>query len=578
MKRLIETLFRPIREHGFLFLFYILLSWFLLYRTGWNILPRLHYPIFGSYLLCVAATLLQRIRLGWTVTLCTCLLVFAELICLTLYGSLFSVRIALLIAETNTRESSEFMHSLLTRTELWRSLAYTLLFIAAIAIIIWGIRRLMRNLIAVSMQFGLRLIILLIVLVSAYPSLQVYKKLVRTILDQETSVAINRYGKGFYTPATRLAFGLAFNRAAAAETAILAQTIQHLDGIEVQPRCPLVVLIIGESYNKHHTPLYEPYELMTTPHLCRLQQDSSLVAYTDIVSPSNTTSLVLKRMFSLWTEKDADSWVRHPLFTSVFKQAGFNVHLLTNQFSLNDNEDFNQMGGTIFNIPALSRLQYTDRNDTLYEFDEELIRLMPDTAKLTQRPTLLIVHLMGQHVDYASRYPASHEHFTPDSITPRFDTSAARIIPAQYANATLYNDSVVSALWDKVKNLDAVGIYLSDHGEECFDWRPYFERTSEGYLTADIAHYQFEVPYLFLMSDRFQKNHPELALQIRDAKDRPGMNCDVSHVLLYLAGIEIKDYDATLNILSPEYNLQKRRYIGNHFDYDSLMSTLNLPE
>jgi len=290
------------------------------------------------------------------------------------------------------------------------------------------------------------------------------------------------------------------------------------------------------------------------------------VVFSDIIAPSNLTSNVMKKLFSIKTHHDSISWTRLPLFTTAFLKAGYNVHLHTNQFSLSDDDDFNLIGGTIFNNPVLSELQFSHRNDSLYTYDEELIDHLPDTDTLYQCPTLLIVHLMGQHVEYDRRYPPEFSYFTPDSMV-----SMNPEVSAAYANATRYNDYVIDKLWSRLKNLDAVCLYFSDHGEECYDWRNLHERTDESFIIPEIAKYQFEVPYMFLMSDEFKANHPAIAQQIWDAKDRPGMNCDASHVLLYLAGIDIDGYQEHKNILSPSYDSSQPRYLVDHLNYDLMM-------
>ena len=57
---------------------------------------------------------------------------------------------------------------------------------------------------------------------------------------------------------------------------------------------------------------------------------------------------------------------------------------------------------------------------------------------------------------------------------------------------------------------------------------------------------------------------------IKAAADRPFMTDDLSHLLLYLAGIHCPEYRDSRNILSPSFNMSRRRLIKDHFDYDQL--------
>lgn len=54
-----------------------------------------------------------------------------------------------------------------------------------------------------------------------------------------------------------------------------------------------IVLVIGESYIKHHAQLYG-YYLNTTPLLNREKEKGNLIVFNDVVSPANNTTIVLK--------------------------------------------------------------------------------------------------------------------------------------------------------------------------------------------------------------------------------------------------------------------------------------------
>ena len=121
-------------------------------------------------------------------------------------------------------------------------------------------------------------------------------------------------------------------------------------------------------------------------------------------------------------------------------------------------------GGTIFNHHRLPDLQFTNRNPDIYEFDGELLDELPPVDSLTAKPTLLIVHLRGQHVSYDRRYPKEFSRFSPDEEKTLFGGKIGREMSAHYDNATLYNDYVVHTVFDRLKASDAIGIFLSDHG------------------------------------------------------------------------------------------------------------------
>ena len=129
----------------------------------------------------------------------------------------------------------------------------------------------------------------------------------------------------------------------------------------------------------------------------------------------------------------------------------------------------------------------------------------------------------------------------------------------------------MAALLEKYAEQDVVAIYLSDHGEEVYDWRNSCYRTNSDYMTPEIAKYQYEVPLVFYVSDTFKANHPDLLAEIVAAQHKPFISTMLPFALFHLAGISHADYKPELDILSPEYDESRHRVIREDVDYDELM-------
>lgn len=88
---------------------------------------------------------------------------------------------------------------------------------------------------------------------------------------------------------------------------------------------PIIVLVVGESANRHHSQLYG-YPLSTTLHQLALKNGKdSLAVFTGVVSPWNLTSRELKQLSSLQSVGEKSDWSNYALFPAVFKKAGY-VH------------------------------------------------------------------------------------------------------------------------------------------------------------------------------------------------------------------------------------------------------------
>ena len=523
-------------------------------------------PIFDCWLLSLLAGLLNKIKLGIVVTVLVAVILFSELLTVFFYHSNFTIYVVLLLFETNVGESTEFIHAALAHPGSWYAVTITILTGVAACYLARYSRKPFKYKKALAfMAFAL-------VVWSGIRQVSAYYKLFRCFSSASTTVCNDtRYIPHLNTPFVRLAYGAAFNIAASAELDVLEATVAATTVDSCSYRCPLIVLVIGESFNKHHTPLYEKDYLPTTPLLMQQQEKGNLVVYTDAVAPFNFTSNAFKYMFSTWDEESGDEWTGHTLFPAVFKKAGYCVDFYTNQFAMAQTDMWDFAGGTIFNHHGLSELQFTHRNPDIFDYDGELLHELPPTDSLTAHPTLLIVHLRGQHVKYDNRYPQAYAKFTPNDEKTPFGGQTGREIAAHYDNATLYNDAVVNTVFEMLKNTDGIGIYLSDHGEEVFDWRDKYERTNERTITPEIARYQYEIPLMFYMSDSFKEHHPDVAEAVKTSADRPFISSDLCHLLFYLGGISIPDYQEKRNILSPQYDKTRKRIIGSNTDYDELM-------
>lgn len=523
-------------------------------------------PIFDCWLLSLLAGLLNKIKLGIVVTVLVVAILFSELLTVFFYHSNFTIYVVLLLFETNVGESTEFIHAALAHPGSWYAVTITILTGVAACYLARYSRKPFKYKKALAfMAFAL-------VVWSGIRQVSAYYKLFRCFSSASTTVCNDtRYIPHLNTPFVRLAYGAAFNIAASAELDVLEATVAATTVDSCSYRCPLIVLVIGESFNKHHTPLYEKDYLPTTPLLMQQQEKGNLVVYTDAVAPFNFTSNAFKYMFSTWDEESGDEWTGHTLFPAVFKKAGYCVDFYTNQFAMAQTDMWDFAGGTIFNHHGLSELQFTHRNPDIFDYDGELLHELPPTDSLTAHPTLLIVHLRGQHVKYDNRYPQAYAKFTPNDEKTPFGGQTGREIAAHYDNATLYNDAVVNTVFEMLKNTDGIGIYLSDHGEEVYDWRDKYERTNERTITPEIARYQYEIPLMFYMSDSFKEHHPDVAEAVKTSADRPFISSDLCHLLFYLGGISIPDYQEKRNILSPQYDKTRKRIIGSSTDYDELM-------
>ena len=375
-----------------------------------------------------------------------------------------------------------------------------------------------------------------------------------------------------YIPIYRLAFSLYANGLADTQIDQLKAASDKIQVDSCSYRVPNIVVVIGESYNKHHSQLYG-YDKATTPRQVALATEGSLVKFTDVVSSWNLTSFVFKHMLSFYAVGDSGEWCDKPLFPEVFRKAGYHVTFVTNQFEPKAKEavyDFS--GGFFLNDPELSQRQFDSRSTKTHRFDDGVLKEYDALKDSTIKHNLVILHLMGSHVDYRARYPQKTDtHFTPQMYDRPELTDKQKQILAQYDNSLRYNDSIVAAVTQRFADQDAVVIYVPDHGEEIFDGKPYmYGRMHGANIDYRLARNEMEIPFWIWGSPLYRENHPYGWLAIQNAKDRPLMIDALPHLLLYLGGISTPLYREELNVISPAYDMKRPRILKNEVDYNTL--------
>ena len=524
-------------------------------------------PIFDCYLLTLLAYWLKRIHLSWLVWIACILLLGGEVFSIICYQSPYSMTVLQLVLETHSREATEFLRGHGVAGQLALSTGITLAVMGISHLVARAFAR--RKVSRLGRLAGVALIIL-----SASCQGYSYFRLYQTyVADVTTTVSENKYMPLRNSPFVRFFYGHALNVVSTKELGRLVNTLEKTEVDSCSYRSPIILFLLGESYNKYHSPLYNPNARQTTPNLCRLKEQGNLIVFDDAVSPYNVTSKTLRFMFSTYYPGCGHEWVDCTLFPAVFRKAGYKVWFITNHYAgeKNNKDHHGHAGGTIFNQKRLRQLQFTYVNPEATQYDMELLSELPPADTLAARPSMVIFHMMGQHEDYRERYPEAFNHFTADSVQNEFTDEAGRQIVAEYDNATLYNDAVVQHLLDKYSGQDVVAIYLSDHGEEIYDWRNSCYRTNSDYMTPEIARYQYEIPLLFYVSDTFKAKHPALYEEIVAARHKPFIATMMPFMLFHLAGIGHADYRPELDILSPEYDESRPRIIREDVCYDELM-------
>ena len=597
MKRLLRILgifWRPVSVNAAFFVFMFVLGYFC---TQTEI--RLHLKgakpyelsatelFFDLYLTCVILTVIPKKIRKWVRLLLAILLYIVALIdmfCYVRFESTLTPTMLMLFFETTGQETKEFLDSyvgwdLLTSKTGW-------IILIAFLHILWSIFSLWWK--RHNQRMGLRLspsvvlysqsvmgVVALGLFVycatECFPNKQAMGRLMSKSNLGEVEHELTTKGcANLYLPIHRMVFSLYANRLASQQITQLMAATEKVQVDSCSFRSPQIVLIIGESFNKYRSQLYG-YDKPTTPRQLKRQQDSTLIAFTDVVAPWNLTSFVFKHVFSLHAVGDEGDWCDVPMFPEVFRKAGYHVTFITNQFLPKAGEavyDFS--GGFFLNHPQLSEQLFDTRNSRLHRYDEGVLQDY-DAMKEHDAHQLTIFHLMGQHVDYRGRFPVkTRRKFTPADYPDKKLAPKRLQINADYDNAVLYNDSIVDEIIRRFEHQNAIVIYMPDHGEECFNSMDYFGRNHSATIDYRLAREEFEIPFWIWASEKYRQTHPYGWEAVKRYCHRPYMTDLLPHTLMFLGGIHTKDYRKEYDVLNSAYNEKRPRLLKNSVDYNGL--------
>ena len=596
----IGWLFKPIEQNGAFFVFMFALGWLC---TQTEIMPyylrergakpyELSAPelFLDLYVVCVILTLIpQKIRI-WVKALLYILfygVALVDMFCYERFESTLTPTMLMLYSESTGQETHEFLTGYLSWDVVKGGVGWILLLIlvhivCTILRLVSGKMRQRLILPKVNDAFftGLRAVLGIVVawlLYSCVSQTWDNKVAMQRLFSYDTIGEVEheqtkKDRANLYLPVYRLAFGIYANHLAAHQLVQLKAASEKIQIDSCNYRVPNIVLVIGESYNKHHSQLYG-YQKPTTPHQVAMAEEGSLVAFTDVVSTWNLTSFVFKHMLSLYAVGDSGAWCDEPLFPEVFRKAGYHVTFITNQFESKAKEGiYDFSGGFFLNDPELSQRQFDTRSTKTNRFDDGVLKEYDALRDSTIRHNLVILHLMGSHVDYRARYPQKTQtYFTPQMYDrPELNGKQKQIL-AHYDNSLRYNDSIMACITQRFADKDAVMIYVPDHGEEIFDGSPYmYGRMHGANIDYRLARNEMEIPFWIWGSPQYRENHPYGWQAIQDAKDRPLMIDALPHLLLYLGGISTPLYRSELNVISPDYDTKRPRILKGVTDYNTL--------
>lgn len=319
----------------------------------------------------------------------------------------------------------------------------------------------------------------------------------------------------------------------------------------VQPKAPLLVLVVGETARSGNFGI-NGYEQNTTPHLAQLQKNSDntglLTSFTNAWACGTSTAISLPCMFShLGRLAYQDSTQSYENLVDVLQRAGMAVIWLENQSGCK---------GVCDRIYRAATVKSTDpaHCSTGECFDEIMLsnleeRLKEFPVERLDRGVVVIMHQMGSHGPaYYKRVPDEFKKFKPECTTNVLQDCTRAQVTNAYDNTILYTDyflnKVVKFLKDKEPHVQTAMIYVSDHGESLGENNVYLH----GLPYAIAPDVQKRVPWInWLSNDFIQRNSIDTDC-LSSAKSKMISHDNYFHSVLGLLDVKTNAYKPELDI------------------------------
>ncbi|MBV9521710.1 MAG: sulfatase-like hydrolase/transferase, partial [Alphaproteobacteria bacterium] len=344
--------------------------------------------------------------------------------------------------------------------------------------------------------------------------------------------------------------------AALAHTARPLEDVKSVEAPGTKPR--VYVVIVGESLTRHHMHLYG-YPRDTTPELDRLARSGELLVFRDVVTSHALTVPTLLSIFRF----PAESPHAGQTAFDIFNGGGFKTFWISNQHQYGTFESaVSLLTASASERVWLNQPMEQERWNERRNFDTVVLKPLQTLLDGDRQDKVIFLHLMGDHYYYRARFPDSAAYFD-GAMGASCRTAEQNRLYNDYDSSVRFNDAVVGKIIATVRAYDGESfvLYFSDHGEEVYDWREFFDHED-----AMLSPYLAEIPFVLWLSDAYRAAHPAFTAQIARTTDRPFITSDLIHTMTDLARLSFPGMDERRSLFSDAFVPHRRTTAERDYD------------
>lgn len=303
--------------------------------------------------------------------------------------------------------------------------------------------------------------------------------------------------------------------------------------------CPqIIALIMGESLSRNHCSLYD-YDKPTTPQLSQMAADSLIYAYDNVSSASYNTVGAFPLIMSTHTKSDGDidHWYESIFLEDITSSLDYRSVWISNQSSSGLYEN------SIARIAELSDSLIWVGTKGLgilkADYDEVVISPVQGLIDLcTDKKIFMVIHLLGQHEDFSRRYPNEFNKFISQDYMHL--PANQRQIMAEYDNAVLYGDWVVSELMRSFSDKEAIVFFFPDHALDIFDSDPNYAGHARPSNPQSVQA-GLQIPFMVYTTESYRKHFSDKNARLIKAVNKPYNTEDIIYTIMDVANASFID-------------------------------------
>lgn len=298
---------------------------------------------------------------------------------------------------------------------------------------------------------------------------------------------------------------------------------------------PTVIFVIGESLRPDHLQI-NGYGRATTPFLA---SDTAVVSFPGMRTDQLYTHVSVPHIVTRADSLDPETAYREQSFITLFKKAGYQTAWLSNQDEVETYAYFMHEADTLVRCNAARSLYAYDK-----WLDTDLLPALDDFLSGGNGRKMAVLHTIGSHWWYRSHYPDSLAIYRPE-INSRIVSELTREqMVNSYDNTIIATDSFLSQLVGRLRGLNTVLIFISDHGEALGE---------EGnYLHGDDYEQLHPTACFVWYSSEYARRYPEKTAALRNNAGRSLLTDVMFHSVLDAASISTPALDRSQSIFTSQ--------------------------